>query len=115
MTNVFSTVVLSLLLQRSGPIAPSREKADIIASFINDHAYGVASSKDVEGNSPLFLFTNGGVVVGFLPVGSNGSNGLLRIPFTKNIEGWGPNSAPWNSVSVLRFATQANRPDSIPA
>ena len=31
------------------PIAPTREKADIISDFINDHAYGLASTREVEG------------------------------------------------------------------
>jgi hypothetical protein len=69
-------------------IAPSREKADIIASFINDHAYGKASSKEVEGTFRVQVLVQMPVTQEVI-LSVSGFMACIAHLFGASYDGWG--------------------------
>ena len=69
-------------------IAPSREKADIIASFVNDHAYGDASSREVEGRFRVDVVVNMPVAQPVV-LSVSGFMACIAHIFGATYDGWG--------------------------
>jgi hypothetical protein len=69
-------------------IAPSREKADIIASFINDHAYGAALSKEIEGKFRVQVLVQMPVTQEVI-LSVSGFMACIAHVFGASYDGWG--------------------------
>ncbi len=69
-------------------IAPSREKADIIASFINDHAYGEAASSEVEGRFRVEVLVDMPVTQALI-LSVSGFMACIAHIFGATYDGWG--------------------------